>query len=82
MTTSDSGSELLSEGIVARWRNTPVPKHTVGDCVRWKNCNQFGIDLGNGYCVKCWDRGYGSGGPSGKGFMVDTWDENRKLNSL
>jgi len=56
---SDSDSELVSESIFARWRDTPVPEHTVGNCVRWEKCKSFNIDLGNGYCVKCWDKGYG-----------------------
>ena len=80
--THGSGSELLDGDIVAQWRNTPVPKHTIGNCERWKNCRQFSVDLGNGYCVKCWDKGFGSGGRRGHGFMVDTWDEKRKLDSI
>ena len=79
---SGSDSELLDEGVVARWRDTPPPDHTVGDCKRWQKCRQFKVDLGNGYCIKCWDSGYGSGGPSGNGIMVDTWDEDRKLYSI
>ena len=57
MTTSDSASE----NIFKVWRETPIPEHTIGDCIRWKNCKSFKVDLGNGYCVTCWDRGYGGG---------------------
>ena len=39
----------------------PQPEHTVGVCKRWERCKQFNIDLGNGYCVQCWDKGYGGG---------------------
>ena len=50
-----------SDNIFKVWRETPVPEHTVGVCKRYKRFQQFNVDLGNGYCVKCWDRGYGGG---------------------
>ena len=55
MTTSDS----TSDNIYKIWRDTPEPVHTVGTCKLWHYCQQADVDLGNGYCVKCWDRGYG-----------------------
>ena len=53
------GRFKVSDSIMAKWRATPAPEHTTGNCVRWDHCKQFDADLGNGYCVKCWDKGYG-----------------------
>jgi len=35
------------------------PIYTIGECVRSRYCAQFNVDLGNGYCVICWDKGLG-----------------------
>lgn len=34
-----------------------MPKETVGLCSR-KKCNNY-TSLGNGYCLECWDEGFG-----------------------
>jgi hypothetical protein len=34
-----------------------LPKATIGTCINVRNCGQFNVDLANGHCVLCWDRG-------------------------
>ena len=38
---------------------TASPGYTIGECKRSRTCAQFNVDLGNGFCVECWDRGLG-----------------------
>jgi hypothetical protein len=35
------------------------PIYTSGECKRSRLCGQFYVDLGNGFCVICWDKGFG-----------------------
>jgi len=63
-----------SDNIYRRWKETPIPVHTVGECLRWKRCRSVNVDLGNVYCVKCWDRGYG-----GERAGVKTFKKQKKL---
>ncbi len=28
-----------------------------GSCTNWKRCRNFQVILGNGLCMKCWDKG-------------------------
>lgn len=55
MTQPDS----VSDNTYRMWKETPIPVHTVGECLRWKRCRSVNVDLGNGYCVECWNTGYG-----------------------
>ena len=66
MTQLNSSSASHGDNIFKAWRETPIPEHTIGQCVRWRYCRQFNADLGNGYCVDCWDRGYGNGRRQGE----------------
>ena len=34
-----------------------LPEASVGTCKNVRNCRQFNVDLANGHCVLCWDRG-------------------------
>jgi hypothetical protein len=34
-----------------------LPEATIGHCRNSRQCKQFNVELANGYCVKCWDRG-------------------------
>lgn len=38
----------------------PLPSETTGDCKNWKRCRQYNVTLGNGLCMKCWDKKTGS----------------------
>ena len=38
------------------YTDVPPPIESYGMCVR-KSCHGYGV-LGNGYCVRCWDKGY------------------------
>lgn len=34
-----------------------LPEISVGVCVNWRKCKNIDpLELGNGYCVNCWDR--------------------------
>ena len=35
----------------------PMPGVSYGVCKNAKNCGHWRVDLGDGYCVQCWDRG-------------------------
>ncbi len=34
-----------------------LPDSSIGDCKNWSSCGQRQVELGNGYCVSCYDRG-------------------------
>ena len=34
-----------------------LPEATIGHCKNHVKCRQFNIDLANGYCTLCWDKG-------------------------
>jgi len=34
-----------------------LPKESFGDCSRSHKCGNVGVELGNGICMSCWDRG-------------------------
>ena len=34
-----------------------LPVHTIGVCLNSKNCKNYKTDLGDGYCVDCFDKG-------------------------
>ena len=34
-----------------------LPEASIGECSNSRNCRQFNVDLANGHCVLCWDRG-------------------------
>jgi len=34
-----------------------MPEATVGHCRNHVRCRQFNVDLANGYCTLCWDKG-------------------------
>ena len=33
------------------------PEASIGTCRNARNCKQVNVDLANGHCVSCWDRG-------------------------
>ena len=33
-----------------------VPQEIVGECINSRSCKKFRVSLGNGLCVRCWDR--------------------------
>ena len=35
-----------------------LPLETSGVCIRWKRCGNTEVDLADGYCVDCWDKGF------------------------
>ena len=35
----------------------PMPEESFGACDNARNCKNWKVVLGNGYCVKCWDKG-------------------------
>ena len=37
------------------YADIPLPIESYGECIR-KNCYGYGT-LGDGYCVRCWDKG-------------------------
>ena len=47
------------------FKPTSLPEETKGVCIR-KRCNNY-TSLGNGYCMQCWDKGWGWRKIEGKG---------------
>ena len=78
----DSTSKQLKQSRVGRWRDTPIPNHTIGMCFRCDKCKQFDTDLANGYCTSCWVTGYGSGGQRRGGIMKDEWVATKRLGGI
>ena len=52
--TDDTAYHNIDESIVM-----PVP--SFGVCKNARNCKNFKVVLGNGYCLKCYDRGLDRG---------------------
>ena len=60
------GIKEYKTGTWIRDRNVSLPKNTIGTCknAEWKGrrgrgrplCNARNVELGNGYCVSCWDK--------------------------
>ena len=60
------GIKEYKTGTWIRDRNVSLPKNTIGTCknAEWKGrrgrgrplCNARNVELGNGYCVRCWDK--------------------------
>lgn len=60
------GRKEYKRGTWIRDRNVSLPKNTIGTCknAEWKGrrgrgrplCNARNVELGNGYCVSCWDK--------------------------
>ena len=34
-----------------------LPVATMGHCRNYGKCRQFNVELANGYCITCWDKG-------------------------
>lgn len=34
-----------------------LPNATFGHCRNYNKCRNFNVELANGYCITCWDRG-------------------------
>ncbi|MBI2020194.1 hypothetical protein HYS94_02125 [Candidatus Daviesbacteria bacterium] len=51
-------------------------KDSVGKCIK---CNKHG-DLGNGLCVRCWDRSLGDA--LGHYYSYEKWDKKMKVKFL
>jgi len=34
-----------------------MPESTTGHCRNYIKCKQFNVELANGYCIICWDKG-------------------------
>ena len=45
-------------GIKVREPLEKVPT-SFGECRNVRNCGIWSVDLGDGYCVECWDNGLG-----------------------
>ena len=41
-----------------------LPVHTIGVCLNSRNCKNYRTDLGDGYCVDCFDMGKNSHSPT------------------
>lgn len=39
------------------FENVRLPEATEGHCRNYIKCQQFNVQLANGYCVECWDKG-------------------------
>jgi hypothetical protein len=39
--------------------NVRKPNGSFGECRNYRICRRVRVDLANGYCVRCWDRGFG-----------------------
>ena len=37
-----------------------MPKETTGCCKNYRKCKSFTVELANGYCMECWDKGLDS----------------------
>jgi len=55
-----SNQEANVEKLSNVYADIPLPIESYGECIR-KNCYGYGI-LGNGYCVRCWDKGQNKSG--------------------
>ena len=51
-----SKTEASVDNLFKIYVDVPEPISSYGLCLR-KRCNEYGI-LGDGYCVRCWDKGY------------------------
>lgn len=49
-------------GIKVREPLEKVPA-SFGECRNVRNCGNWSVDLGDGYCVECWDNGLGGRRP-------------------
>ena len=58
-TDKDRLLALVTESTGRHSVHGKAPVYTIGECVRSRYCAQFNVDLGNGYCVICWDKGLG-----------------------
>ena len=59
VTAKDSLLRVVAESAGRHSIHGKAPVYTIGECVRSRYCKQFHADLGNGYCVICWDKGLG-----------------------
>jgi len=51
-----SNKDAQVEKLFTVYTNIPEPIESYGECIR-KRCYGYGV-LGDGYCVRCWDKGY------------------------
>ena len=56
----DKGSNR-NENIWYQLAKIPLPVESFGACSNARNCKNWNVILGNGYCVKCWDKGLDEG---------------------
>jgi len=59
----NKGSSSIGEAVY-------MPEVSVGTCKNVKNCRQFNVDLANGHCVFCWDRGIRTNAEQGQKRLV------------
>jgi len=60
VTAKDSLLEVVTASLATADEYGKVsPIYTIGVCKRSRECRQFDVDLGNGFCVICWDKGFG-----------------------
>ena len=55
------GSGSKTDSIFYQLSKIPMPEESFGACSNARNCKNWQVILGNGYCVKCWDRGLDRG---------------------
>jgi len=46
-------------GILEKLEKVRPPNISFGDCRNSTRCSQKRVNLGNGYCIICWDKGLG-----------------------
>ena len=51
-----SNKDAQVEKLFTVYTNVQYPIESYGICIR-RNCHGYGT-LGDGYCVRCWDKGY------------------------
>ena len=47
----------LNFDLVYNYDEVVLPEESVGECRNAKRCRNHLTNLGNGYCMECWDKG-------------------------
>ena len=59
------------DSLFYRLEQIPMPRESFGTCKYVKKCESWNVILGNGICVKCWDRGLDRGHRKSKNRMLE-----------
>lgn len=49
------------DSLFYRLEKIPMPEESFGACKYVKRCKNWNVILGNGLCVRCWDKGLDKG---------------------